>query len=223
MNVLLTGMPRSGTSLLAAVVHRMGFDFGPEDALATADEWNPDGYFERVDVVVMNQGLIDRLGGQNVVPPVRSVYELEDLEAQVERAESLKAQVPTLKIPRAAFLRPVWDSPDALWIVSVRHPLEVAASWERAYGKVTQETLGYWVDYNRSYAELPVGRTLIVSYDEWFTDHRRQLKRLARFLNTSSNRTVLDLVKPHYRHTEFQGASGHDEADALYQGLLRCA
>lgn len=56
--IIITGMHRSGTSMLSHLVQKMGGDFGPEEELIGADRWNQDGYLENVKFVEMNNKLI---------------------------------------------------------------------------------------------------------------------------------------------------------------------
>ena len=42
---LITGMHRSGTSLVAQIFFEVGMDFGDPENFYPADRWNPDGYF----------------------------------------------------------------------------------------------------------------------------------------------------------------------------------
>lgn len=56
--IIITGMHRSGTSMLSFLVQKMGGDFGPEEELIGADRWNQDGYLENIQFVDMNNKLI---------------------------------------------------------------------------------------------------------------------------------------------------------------------
>lgn len=217
-------MPRSGTSLCARIVQSLGFDFGPEKALAPADHFNPDGYLERQDLVEFGQSMIGSLGGRNVIPGPGIAEEQPNFAEWVEKAETILAEVEVLKIPRAAFLLPVWQAaaPTARWVICLRHPSEVAASWERAYGVGHDSALDIWVEYNARFASLPVGRSMFVSYDRWFNRPTAQLERLAYFLTRHPLPDVLKLVNTSRRHNVHEGPSGHAEADALYERLIRC-
>src|SRR5690349_11398424 len=52
--ILITGLQRSGTSLSAQLLSAIGLDFGKPELLVPPDEWNPRGYYENVDVLVLN-------------------------------------------------------------------------------------------------------------------------------------------------------------------------
>jgi hypothetical protein len=57
MNIV-TGMHRSGTSVVAALLHDLGADFGDPRNLMQKDQWNAEGYFEDVHVVSLNDALV---------------------------------------------------------------------------------------------------------------------------------------------------------------------
>jgi hypothetical protein len=54
--IFIYGEPRSGTSFVTALIHRMGFYPGPYVWLLNANQYNPDGYFE----CVLFQDLMDQ-------------------------------------------------------------------------------------------------------------------------------------------------------------------
>lgn len=63
-NVIVVGMPRSGTSLTASVFARQGYYAAEPGAgeLRHGDEFNPDGYFEAESLVEANARVLGRAG-----------------------------------------------------------------------------------------------------------------------------------------------------------------
>jgi hypothetical protein len=63
-NILVIGVPRSGTSLTTAIFARKGYHVGPmaEESVRSGDEHNPFGYFEADDVIDRNVALFQRVG-----------------------------------------------------------------------------------------------------------------------------------------------------------------
>jgi hypothetical protein len=51
-------MHRSGTSVVASLLHDLGGDFGDPRDLMEEDQWNAEGYFEDVHVVSLNDALV---------------------------------------------------------------------------------------------------------------------------------------------------------------------
>lgn len=58
----ILGMHRSGTSLVAQVLDRLGVVFGPREELLIANEDNPKGYWEIERVVHANDWILQELG-----------------------------------------------------------------------------------------------------------------------------------------------------------------
>jgi hypothetical protein len=56
--VIVLGPYRSGTSLTAQVIEKLGVDFGPRRALIATNRFNPGGYLERGDTNALNRRLI---------------------------------------------------------------------------------------------------------------------------------------------------------------------
>ena len=57
-SVIVAGMHRSGTSLTAGLLARLGIDMGRD--LVPADRANPRGYFEDVELVRFHQRMFAR-------------------------------------------------------------------------------------------------------------------------------------------------------------------
>lgn len=63
------GMHRSGTSVVAGVVDRLGLDGGPRASMLAADRFNSDGYWEQRPVVEWHDRVLASLGGWASAPP----------------------------------------------------------------------------------------------------------------------------------------------------------
>jgi len=55
---LICGMHRSGTSLVAKLFHSAGANMGDPCTFYAADQWNPAGYYEQLDVLRLNISLL---------------------------------------------------------------------------------------------------------------------------------------------------------------------
>ncbi|ODU00955.1 MAG: hypothetical protein ABS79_02515 [Planctomycetes bacterium SCN 63-9] len=60
--VIVLGPYRSGTSLTAQLLERLGVDFGPRAERIATNAFNPGGYLERGDLNAINRGLITSAG-----------------------------------------------------------------------------------------------------------------------------------------------------------------
>ncbi len=68
MQILVLGMHRSGTSVVTRIINMMGAYFGPEGMSLGYNRDNPKGFWERKDVVMLNDQLLQCFGArwQNV-------------------------------------------------------------------------------------------------------------------------------------------------------------
>jgi hypothetical protein len=182
--VVVTGMHRSGTSLVASLLAELGVDVGRE--LVPADRRNPRGYFEDVDFLEFQRSLLeeccdDRDGGH----PDWGWTENERLDRSrfsrfEETARSLVAsrkaslRVWGWKDPRTTLLLDFWDPilRDARYVLVYRFPWEVADSMQRTGGAVFLRHPEYahriWTFYNRHLLDFyrrHRDRSLLVNVD----------------------------------------------------------
>lgn len=111
-SVVILGPYRAGTSLLSAVVQRLGFDFGPSEALLRGNQYNPLGYFERSDVNTLNTRLIESAGGTLCTP--RSVVETSEAAdrssfEQMDLEWTRKTTRSAIKDPRFCITLTCWQ------------------------------------------------------------------------------------------------------------------
>jgi hypothetical protein len=191
--VLVAGMHRSGTSLVASLLHRSGCRMGEE--LLPADAHNRPGYFEDLAFLDLNRRMLaatvaaDRPGHadwgwtEDMEP---SGIDAGRLEAFVDEAEDLVARRGLRaasvggaarggwgwKDPRTSVLLDFWDArlPDARYVFVYRPPWDVADSMQRLGAAVflRRPDFAYriWHHYNRAlvgFARRNRDRTLIVS------------------------------------------------------------
>jgi hypothetical protein len=129
--ICVAGMPRSGTSLVTHLLHRSGLDLGPPEQLMSPSGNNPEGFWENVRFVQLNERLLAANGGTWFAPPAM----LQATPAITTQAQSIVAQFEGQdawgwKDPRNAITLPFWKSllPSMKVLVCLRHPAETAAS-----------------------------------------------------------------------------------------------
>ena len=143
MQLVVLGMHRSGTSMLARVLGLMGCYAGPLEAFSPPDAANSRGYWERRDVWAVNEAILESLGrrwydvaGLDLAQLAEgSRPELEDRVRSIVRA--LDAHRPwVIKDPRLCLLFPFWrrflDRP--VCVLIDRDPLAVARSLQARDG-----------------------------------------------------------------------------------------
>ncbi len=160
--------------MVAAALAEAGLYAGEPDELLAEQNDNPRGFWERRDVVELNDEVLAANGGSWHSPPQQLVIS----EDQRGRVAAILARLPTdrawlLKDPRLVLTWPLWELAleDAVLIYVYRGPSAVASSLQRRNGFPLQLGLGLWQRYNRSALEILPGRTVIpVSYDAIATD-----------------------------------------------------
>jgi hypothetical protein len=159
MQLIVLGMHRSGTSVLARLLNLMGAYFGPEGASTGANPENPKGFWERRDVRMLNDYVLQSAGCDwNRVLGFDPGNLPDDLLAEfTKRASKLVLEMDAhrpwlLKEPRLCLLFPLWrkvlDMPACIHIY--RHPVEVAASLHARNGIPIAAGLALWERYVRS-------------------------------------------------------------------------
>ena len=71
--IVVLGMHRAGTSVVANILHRIGISMGNE--LLDSDGFNPNGYFEDKDFLWINKGIFENAHGIWYDPP--SVHNIQ--------------------------------------------------------------------------------------------------------------------------------------------------
>jgi GT2 family glycosyltransferase len=166
--LVITGMHRSGTSLVASWLAAAGVDLGAR--LLAADAGNPTGYFEDLGFLDLDRRML-----REAVPEGEAGHpdwgwtESERLDrgrfaAHREAARALIAAAQDRpgpggpwgwKDPRTTLLLDFWDDllPEARYILLYRFPWEVADSMQRLGADVFLDHPGYayriWAFYNR--------------------------------------------------------------------------
>ncbi len=182
--LLVAGMHRSGTSLVASYLVRGGFDFGKR--LIAADARNQRGYFEDADVVEFHGRALractrpDENGHRDWGWTESEHFDGSALDAFRDEATALAGRhlgdrVPWgWKDPRTTVLLDFWDTllPDARYLLVYRFPWEVADSLQRIQADVFLDHPDYayriWAFYNRrllAFHRAHRDRTLLVSAD----------------------------------------------------------
>lgn len=177
-DILVLGMHRSGTSVLTHILASAGAWVGDDDELLPAHASdNPGGYWERKDVTEAHARFLrdaghdwDRVAGFDFAGVDSSPRKA--LRAQVTAIlDRLDPHVQPLafKDPRLCLVLPMWLEllPDAVVVVAVRDPREIAASIRQGPRGVYVSgfLIALWEKYVRSaLAALAGRRVLFVSH-----------------------------------------------------------
>ena len=201
--------------MLTRLLHACGLYLGPRDALMPPQADNPDGFWEHLGFVALNDELLNALGGAWDLPPTA-----DENFSGAPRIDSLRMKARLLieglasadvwgwKDPRNCLTLPFWQDlvPGLKTLIMVRNPLEVAYSMRKRNGTSYAFGLRLWEIYNRRLIEA-AGKheQLVTHYDLFFENPEQELRRIANFIGISDAkiRKAAELVATKRRHTHF--------------------
>lgn len=131
MQLCITGMHRSGTSLVASIIQKAGLDIGSN--LYGPAKGNQHGHFEDRDFVKFHDAILARRG-LTFLTPIAGIEDGLSLEEHAEAqllVDQRKANpVWGWKDPRTSLFLNFWGAllPEAVFVFVYRHPLEVVLS-----------------------------------------------------------------------------------------------
>lgn len=195
--VIILGMPRSGTSLLARYLHEvmgvsMGADFIP------ADDANPGGYYEDIEIVGLNKKLLILAGGAWDKPPNRKAI----LSAFADMREEMAAAGVSRygwKDPRNSLTCWAWHElfPKARYIRIRRDRISVISSLTRWHGERDWDTiLDVYRQHLAAFEVVCKPAVLHVTYENLVAYDYDTVSNLVSFLGVDKHITdcMLDLM-----------------------------
>ncbi len=200
--------------MLTRLLHACGLYLGPKDELMPAQADNPDGFWEHLGFVALNDELLNELGGAWDLPPKQdenfAQASLDPLRMKarllIERFNS--AGPWGWKDPRNSLTLPFWQNllPGMKTLIMVRNPLEVAHSMKERNRNSYSFGLRLWEIYNRRVIETANEENrLVTHYDLFFENAETELRRIANFIGLpdAAVSKAAALVKRRRRHTHF--------------------
>lgn len=226
--ICIAGAHRSGTSMITRLLHCCGLKLGAESDLMPPQADNPEGFWEHLGLVALNDELLAALGGAWDLPPKPDESftgpQLNPLrlKARLLIEGFAPANVWGWKDPRNSLTLPFWQDllPGLRTLIVVRNPLEVAHSMRERNGTSYSFGLRLWEIYNRRLIEAANAQEqLVTHYDLFFEDPEAELLRIAHFIGLSDAKVAdaAALIRRQKRHTRF---SIDDLIDARVCGEL---
>jgi predicted nucleic acid-binding Zn-ribbon protein len=237
--VIVLGMHRSGTSLLAQILHRAGICMGGN--LMPADAHNLEGYFEDLDIVAIHDRILASL--RREWGSVRSTLPLPDdwlaqpetIKARDELTEIVRQRLAQhgtgwgFKDPRTCRLLPLWlgilaecgISP--MLLMCNRAPAEVALSLERRDAMPRRIGELLWLEHVIEPLIAGGDRiAAVLDWDRWFIEAEAQVAALAGALalpTADIAAAMAEAVKPSLRHQRSPVAASIPLANDLHIAL----
>jgi hypothetical protein len=232
--IAITGMHRSGTSMITRALHDSGLHLvgtGAEDLVDPAED-NPEGFWENKAVVACNDELLEATGGAWDNPPALPPAAVDDPRV-AHVAEASTAALAALaehdhwgfKDPRTCLTAGYWLDlePELRFVICVRHPVEVALSLKRRNQNSYSLGLALWERYYAAVLDLvPPDRRIVTHYDTYFVDPEAELARVCGFagLEPASLRVRSDL-RHHTTGIDLGDAGVSASVRSLYAVLCR--
>ena len=219
--IIVLGVERSGTSVVAEMVHRWGAYAGPPEKLHRADAHAPRGYWEFLPLWDLLAELGDFDAGATWWDrdfQQRTKQKAAD-PAFRKKATELMTEMETgdpwfWKDPALSHFLPFWKQiwGEAIYIITVRNPLDTAVSWQKFIMPSNVKVRISFVAMNLlrwqhimtqilKHTEDAQHR-LFFSYEDIMHNPRAEAERLVRFLNAkfgkriSRIQTMVDAVEP---------------------------
>lgn len=192
--VCITGMERSGTSLVARLANLLGVYLGPAEHLVLEVDYNPKGCWEHEQLLQLNNEMLLALGGDTYAPPDfagrwRTMPGLEQYQERayaILRADFADQQLWGWKDTRNCLTLPFWQSiiPNLAHIICIRNPKDVATSMQKlGWMTSVDRSQGLWVEYTATALRHTAGAPrLVLLYEDLMADWRRAFERIAEFL-----------------------------------------
>ncbi|OLN27964.1 hypothetical protein DVDV_1824 [Desulfovibrio sp. DV] len=234
--VFLVGMHRSGTSLCASIIHKLGVNMVQTSTPAAFD--NPKGHWERFDIVDAHDRIMSSLGLEwsslQSLPAAwwRDPCLAGEKAALLDMARQLGDSLPWgFKDPRTTRLFPLWEeiatrlSIPAKRIMCIRNPRDVAESLNKRNNFDINYSKLLWLrHYTEFFQNRLDGELLIVDYDDWFSDGYRVAYDIVRYLGIEHYLSPLTIgaicsetITPSLQHNT--SAPEHDFCAFIYNKL----
>ena len=196
--IFVLGMHRSGTSAVAGILNKLGVSLGSR--LMEANEYNEKGYFENSYVVDINNEILETLDSSwdDLFWDEEDWWKRPQLSIHREKVIDIiekefgSTALFSIKDPRICLLLPFWTSIiqelniEPVFIITVRHPMEVAESLRSRDGFSIQKGLLLWMNYmlDVEHSSRDFRRTF-VSFDAFLTDPVEAINRISTSLNVN--------------------------------------
>lgn len=239
---LITGMHRSGTSALSALV--TCFDISLGKSLMSPKEENPRGFWENERITNFNDGLLSKMGCRWDLPSLDEIDTHLDylLNSSLQEAKAIlhtefgdNKQI-VIKDPRLSSLLPFWYEVfkqldyEVKVIFLYRHPQEVHLSLQKRNGYTEKHSDILWLETLKSQLAFLQGECLFLDNEQLGSNQTATCKLISDHLGLRLPESELDSISTHYINRYYEEglrhfhASKHDKSDnvavQIYQNLI---
>jgi len=191
--VVVLGMHRSGTSAITRSLQTLGIDLGG-DLFGPRPNDNDKGFFEDIDVIKLNEGLLEAIGEDwhslaSCLPTrLRTQTLLRNRDDAIALLEKKMANVEWfgIKDPRVVRLLPFWKDVfesvriDVKYVLAIRNPLSVAASLAQRNGFLAPKSYYLWLQHViPAVLETQGCQRVVLDFDRLMVAPESEIRRLA--------------------------------------------
>jgi hypothetical protein len=172
---IITGMHRSGTSLVARLFHQAGADMGSPETFYQADRWNPGGYYEQKDIHAVNIPLINGIWWKFayfLLPSTATILRRAERYEELIRRTDAAYRGKVVKENRFCLTLPAWQRYDTAVekvLICIRSPGQVIGSIMKRNHTTKKHAYYLWRVHNqrimRHTGKIPT----------WFIDYNNLL------------------------------------------------
>lgn len=227
--ICILGMHRSGTSVVTRAINLLGAYLGEDADLMTHSSDNPEGYWERNDIVNLHDRILAyfKKSWDTAVPLPNNWHKSEEIKPfREELIEMLKKNFSDQRLwawkdPRTAILLDMWKDVlkelgiELSCVFTVRNPIGVAKSLHKRNDFPYDKSFGIWFNYNitalRKISDIPA---VFVLYDNFLKDWESELKQCADSLGIQWPENALELkekmrsfVRPELCHSSSKSSA----------------
>ncbi|WP_424767317.1 glycosyltransferase [Paenibacillus sp. sgz302251] len=241
--ICVLGMHRSGTSVVTRAISALGAYVGEEDELLPPQEDNPEGFWEYQQFVSINDQILQQLNlvwdSVGIFP--ENWWELPEINIYKEAIKQIILEkfmhhpLWVFKDPRTCILLPLWKlifaelNIECKFVITIRNPLDIAASLWKRDGYSMEKSIGLWAYYTISalYWTSNDAR-VIVNYDRLLENNKNDINKIMRLMEVDLDeqeviKKLSTLLKPNLRHSKSEPLHfiENDKFPFNYRELLR--
>jgi hypothetical protein len=221
--IIVLGMHRSGTSVVARSLQVMGVNLG-DRLIPPLEGENDKGFWEDLDLNSLNVEMLNAINSDwHFLTPIQPVdvdtlrrggYLLRAVELLRKKISNF--QIFGFKDPRVAKLLPFWKEAfaesglDVGYVLAIRHPISVSKSLMKRNGFDVEKSYFLWLEHVLGSLTGTVGeKRVLVDYDLLMQYPMLGLTRIAEILQLKIDPTELRIFETEFldqnlRHTVYQ-------------------
>ncbi|WP_404455637.1 hypothetical protein LG329_07940 [Virgibacillus necropolis] len=241
--VTVIGSGRCGTSMATRSINFLGVDLG--EGFVKPNKTNPKGFWENRKIVDIHKEIKNELGSMPFRKGWQKTGKIKPLKQKMKETVEDQFSEKSLwgwKDPRTSECIEMWKeilselNVKANYLIMIRNPLDVAASFKRAYNREEKSALKQW--QIRTLLALRGTKTdsrIIVDYDDFVEDSFGTVKNIAKSFDLPlPNKTELkgeldSFIDPTLRHSRTtlkelaKSSEIEEDMKELYRVCLKAA